>query len=85
MSTSACADLNVFAVNAADSKILPSGQTCWGVLGQLESFEPGLIRAHGVTDFLIDDSLQQILSGLVGRKVIIGHIAGKWQAGAISE
>jgi len=88
MSASSCRDLNISAIPAAsaDLPVLPSGHTYWGILAELEPAGFGLVRAriHRGAEYLVDEALYPQLLPLLGKQAIIGHIDGKWQAGAKS-
>jgi hypothetical protein len=75
---------NTFSL-AASPEVLRAGHSVWGILECQQTVDGGLVavRISG-QEILVDDSLYPILSGLVGRAVTVGHIVGKWQAGAMS-
>ncbi len=66
-------------------EILPSNHVFWGILEEIEPIEAGLVLAKiSGTERLVDDGLLSQLSGLLGQKIVISHVAGQWGAGGLS-
>jgi hypothetical protein len=64
--------------------VLPEGHVMWGQLEAVEPAGDGLVKVIVLSREevrLVDESLLEQLQGLVGKKVVIGHIEGGWRAG----
>lgn len=62
--------------------ILPPGRIFWGILEAVEPVGDGLLLARiSGREYLVDESLQPVLAGLLGKPATIGHVDGKWRAG----
>jgi len=79
------APITFSAGHASTTPILPAGHALWGTLERLEPVGSGLLRVKvSAREYLVDDSLHETLTGLVGHSVAIGRIAGRWGAGALA-
>lgn len=66
-------------------EILPSNHVFWGTLEELQPVGAGLVMAKiSGTERLVDEGLLSRLSGLMGQKIVISHVAGQWGAGGLS-
>jgi hypothetical protein len=86
MSGSLAAPLSTFSADSAKPAvpILPDGFSLGGWLEQLEAVGGGLVRVV-VSDreYLVDDSLQEELTTMMGQHMSVGHYFGQWGCGVI--
>lgn len=67
-----------------EAPILPAGHSLWGILERLEPVGDGLLRVQvSAREYLVDESLQATLAGLLGEQVSICRIAGRWGVGRL--
>ena len=82
--------INTFSADHADDAaptipILPPGFAVGGWLEQLEAVGGGLVRVVvSGREYLVDDSLQEKLSTLMGQHMTIVRAFGQWGCGALA-
>lgn len=75
----------VSVMQSASASILADGHSLWGTLEQLTPAGEGLLRVQvSARASLVDESLQPTLAGLMGQRVAICRIAGRWGAGGLA-
>lgn len=73
------------SISTAVPAILPNGRSIGGILELADPVGGGLIRVivSGM-GYLVDESLQEILAGLIGKHVAICRLYGQWGTGEMS-
>ncbi|MCX6677389.1 MAG: hypothetical protein NTU95_05530 [Methanothrix sp.] len=62
--------------------ILPQGRSIGGILERSEAVGGGLLGVSvSGREYLVDESLQESLAGLLGQQVAICRVCGKWGGG----
>lgn len=78
----------LFADNAAQppATVLQDGHSIGGILEQAEAVGGGLIRVSvsGI-QYLVDESLQKKLAGLMGQHMTVVRAFGQWGCGFLEE
>jgi len=75
----------ILGFSGPSGTILPPGAVIWGLLESVSPAGNGLasVTISGRIS-LVDESLLESLRGLVGRSVVVGHVAGRWSFGGVN-